>query len=146
MTKCQTGIIHHIELYVSNLQKSTEFWGWLLESLDYKVFQQWDHGISWIKENTYIVLVQTKQKYLDIPYNRCRTGMNHIAFYASSKEHIDQIVISLKEKGIKILYEDRHPYAGGKDIYAVYFEDPDRIKIELVAPEQTYSEYIRRNP
>jgi catechol 2,3-dioxygenase-like lactoylglutathione lyase family enzyme len=40
----------------------------------------------------------------------------------------------LKEKGIKILYEDRHPFAGGKEHYAVFFEDPDRIKVELVAP------------
>ncbi len=28
-----------------------------------------------------------------------------------------------------------HPYAGGDDHYAVYFEDPERIKVELVAPE-----------
>jgi hypothetical protein len=32
-----------------------------------------------------------------------------------------------------MVYE--HPYAGGTDHYAVYFEDPDRIKVEVVAPE-----------
>lgn len=30
-------------------------------------------------------------------------------------------------------YEDRHPYAGGPDYYAVFFEDPDRMKVEIVA-------------
>jgi catechol 2,3-dioxygenase-like lactoylglutathione lyase family enzyme len=32
-----------------------------------------------------------------------------------------------------ILYQDRHPHAGGENYYAVFFEDPDRIKVELVA-------------
>ncbi len=27
------GIIHPIELYVSNLKKSVEFWGWFLEEM-----------------------------------------------------------------------------------------------------------------
>ena len=40
----------------------------------------------------------------------------------------------LNAKGVTILYTDRHPYAGGQDYYAVFFEDPDRIKVELVAP------------
>jgi len=30
-----------------------------------------------------------------------------------------------------ILYADRHPHAGGPDSYAVFFEDPERIKVEL---------------
>ncbi|MBM7541239.1 catechol 2,3-dioxygenase-like lactoylglutathione lyase family enzyme [Amphibacillus cookii] len=41
----------------------------------------------------------------------------------------------LKKKGIKILYPNKHPFAGGDSHYAVYFEDPDRIKVELVSPE-----------
>lgn len=41
----------------------------------------------------------------------------------------------LKERGVHILYQDKHPFAGGDNYYAVFFEDPDRIKVELVAPE-----------
>lgn len=40
----------------------------------------------------------------------------------------------LRDKGVNILYTDTHPFAGGKEHYAVYFEDPDRMKVELVAP------------
>jgi hypothetical protein len=39
----------------------------------------------------------------------------------------------LRERGVTILYEDRHPYAGGDDYYAVFFEDPDRMKVEITA-------------
>ena len=28
-------------------------------------------------------------------------------------------------------YSDRFPYAGGDDNYTLFFEDPDRIKVEV---------------
>jgi len=32
------------------------------------------------------------------------------------------------------LYDERYPFAnGGNDYYALYMEDPDRIKVEFVA-------------
>lgn len=129
-----TGLIHHIELYVSNLKKSVDFWGWFLEDLGYHSFQKWDSGQSWKLGETYIVFVQVEERFLDIPYHRCRVGLNHLAFHADSRQQVDEITDKLKEKGIHLLYTDKHPFAGGNDYYAVYFEDPDRIKVELVAP------------
>ncbi|MGG3621999.1 VOC family protein [Bacillus gobiensis] len=127
-------MLHHIEIYVSDLEKSIDFWSWLLDDLDYSLFQKWDEGASWKYRDTYLVFVQAKEKYQDVPYHRCRVGLNHLAFHARSFEHVDQMTAKLKEKGIPILYEDKQPYAGGPQHYAVYFEDPDRIKVELVAP------------
>lgn len=129
-------MLHHIEIYVSDLKKSVPFWSWLLGELNYTLYQKWDEGISWKYGNTYLVFVQAKEKYQDVTYHRCRVGLNHLAFHAKSREHVDQMTEKLKEKGIPVLYEDRHPYAGGKQHYAVYFEDPDRIKVELAAPVQ----------
>jgi catechol 2,3-dioxygenase-like lactoylglutathione lyase family enzyme len=127
-------MLHHVEIYVSDLEKSIEFWDWFLITLGYEQYQKWEHGISWKYNETYLVFVQTEQRFLEIPYHRSRVGLNHLAFHAKSKEHVDSITKELEEKGISILYKDRHPYAGGKDYYAVFFEDPDRIKVELVAP------------
>lgn len=131
MTK---GLIHHIELYVSDLKKTSDFWGWFLEELGYEPFQKWEQGCSWKLDHSYIVFVQAEERFLDIPYHRCRVGLNHLAFHASSRQQVDDMTSVLKQKGITILYEKRHPYAGGETHYAVYFEDPDRIKVELVAP------------
>ncbi|WP_047984669.1 VOC family protein [Ornithinibacillus californiensis] len=129
------GIIHHIELYVSDLEKSTEFWGWLLEELGYNLFQTWNQGRSYKLKDSYLVFVQAEERFLDVPYHRKRVGLNHLAFYAESREHVDEVTNQLKEKGVTILYEDKHPYAGGEGYYAVFFEDPDRIKVEIVAPK-----------
>jgi catechol 2,3-dioxygenase-like lactoylglutathione lyase family enzyme len=127
-------MLHHIEIYVSNLRKTNEFWGWFLTELGYVKYQKWDYGTSWKYLETYIVFVQAEERFMDIAYHRCRVGLNHLAFHARSKEHVDEMTEALIEKGIPILYQNKHPYAGGKDYYAVFFEDPDRIKVELVAP------------
>ncbi|PLR76634.1 hypothetical protein CU633_14890 [Bacillus sp. V3-13] len=127
------GLIHHLEIYVSDLKKSIEFWEWFLTELKYQPFQKWDKGVSWKLGDTYIVFVQTEEKYLDIPYHRRRTGLNHLAFHASGRERVDEMAAKLAAQGIPLLYADQSPYAGGPDHYAIYFEDPDRIKIELVA-------------
>lgn len=129
------GEIHHIELYVSDLKKSTAFWRWFLtEVFDYKVFQQWEQGISFIFKETYIVLVQTEKKYLEPTYHRKRIGLNHLAFHCDSRQFVDELLSKLKGKNINILYPEKHPDEND-DYYAVYFEDPDRIKIEVVASE-----------
>ncbi|MCA9563474.1 MAG: VOC family protein [Myxococcales bacterium] len=129
----QVGALHHVEIYVSNLERSRVFWGWLLTELGYEKFQEWDQGTSWKCGETYLVFVQTEEAHLEPPYHRCKTGLNHLAFHAGSRENVDRLVRGLREREATLLYEDRHPYAGGEDYYAAFFEDPDRIKVELVA-------------
>ena len=130
------GKLHHIEIYVSDLERSQEFWGWLLKKLGYFLFQEFDGGKSWKLDETYIVFVQTQDRYLDVPYHRCRTGLNHLAFHAKSRQHIDELTDELKRRKVNILYQDKHPFAGGPDSYAVFFEDPDRIKVEVAATKE----------
>lgn len=128
------GLLHHIEIYVSNLENTIKFWGWFLGELGYEIYQKWENGQSWKLEETYIVFVQADEKYLDMPYHRCRVGLNHLAFHARSRKQVDKMTKELQQRNVKILYADKHPFAGGKDHYAVYFEDPDRIKVEFTAP------------
>jgi catechol 2,3-dioxygenase-like lactoylglutathione lyase family enzyme len=134
-------MLHHLEIYVSNLSKTKKFWGWFLFELGYNEYQSWEKGISWKYENTYIVFVQVEERYMDVSYHRCRVGLNHLAFHASSIEQVDHITNKLRELGVTILYKDKHPFAGGTSHYAVYFEDPDRIKVELVAPTNEHRDY-----
>lgn len=127
------GALHHVEIYVRDLEVTKSFWGWLLLKLGYTEYQTWDCGISYLLGETYIVFVQTEERFLDVPYHRCRSGLNHLAFHADSRGFIDELTRELKARGVTILYEDRHPYAGGSGYYAVFFEDPDRMKVEVVA-------------
>jgi len=127
------GSLHHVELYVEDLSIAKDFWGWLLLRLNYEVYQEWDAGISYKLGDTYIVLVQTEERFQSQKYHRCNSGLNHLAFHGESRAFVDKITSELRARGITILYEDRHPFAGGGDSYAVFFEDPQRMKVEICA-------------
>jgi hypothetical protein len=62
-------LLHHIEIYVSDLAKSAEFWNWLLTELGYAPYQKRESGIRWKYGHTYIVFVQVKERH------RCRVGL-----------------------------------------------------------------------
>ena len=111
-----------------------DFWEWLLGGLGYTRFQSWENGSSFKLGETYLVFVQVEDRFKDKSYHRCGVGLNHLAFQARSREQVDEVTRILEQREVPILYQDRHPYAGGGTHYAVYFEDPDRIKAELVAP------------
>ncbi len=124
--------MHHIEIYVSDLKRSRDFYGWLLPELGYLLFQEWENGFSYRKATFYLVFVQTREKYLPNSYNRCNVGLNHLAFHCDSKDKIEALRKQLIKKKTPMLYEDRYPYAGGEEHFALFFEDPDRIKLEIV--------------
>jgi Lactoylglutathione lyase and related lyases len=127
------GMLHHLELNVANLEQSVAFWGWLLEYLGYQVYQTWDNGRSWQLGATYLVFVQVEEAFSEMSYHRKQVGLNHLAFQVESTDEVDQIAQLLAENNIPMLYQERYPYAGGPKHYAVYFEDPNRIKVEIVA-------------
>lgn len=126
------GQLHHVELYASDLNASLDFWDWFLNELGYEVKNDWDEGRSWINGPTYVVLVQAGNP--DHPFNRQAAGLNHLAFHAASRDQVDELTAGVRERAdATVLYEDRHPYAGG--YYALYFECPEGIKVEVVGPE-----------
>lgn len=127
-------MINHVEIYVSNLSTSIQFWQWLLvDRLGYTVNQKWNKGISYtIDGGGYIVFVQAEPRRTQQSYNRTNVGLNHLAFSISDKKLLEQIRAELKDLNYQELYAENYPYAGGKKHYALYFEDPDRIKVELV--------------
>lgn len=73
--------------------------------------------------DTYIVFAQIVDRFLDVPYHRCRVGLNHLAFHADSRQQVDNISEKLKGKGITVLYTEQHPFAGADNHYAVYSND-----------------------
>lgn len=125
-------MLHHVEIYVSNLSQSRTFYNFLLPELGYSLYQEWPQGFSYKKAEQYIVFVQVEEKYADSTYHRCRVGLNHLAFHGGSREEVDQLRKDLLARDVTLLYDDRYPFAGGENHYALYFEDPDGVKIEVV--------------
>ncbi len=127
-------MLHHVELYVGNLERSLNFWTPFLTQLGYHEYQRWAAGVSYMYGNTYLCFVQAPAEQLAAGYHRRRVGLNHLAFHGESRAHVDELAAWVKSVGATILYEAAYPYAGGPGYYAFYCEDPDRIKVEVVAP------------
>ncbi|MEM7264170.1 MAG: VOC family protein [Planctomycetota bacterium] len=128
------GSLHHVELYVDSLETSRAFWEPFLSHFGYRVSQSWDEGISLQLGDTYLVLVQVEENHKSPTYHRKKVGLNHLAFHAESREQVDELTEWMKEHGHAVLYPDRHPFAGGPEYYALFCEDPNRLKVEVVAP------------
>ena len=133
------GGLHHLELWVPDLERSVRSWGWLLAELGYAPFQSWDAGRSWRQggagsRGPYVVIEQSKALTAQ-RHERQRPGMNHLALWAGSRVEVDTLVAAAPGHGWNLLFADRHPYAGGPDHYAAYLEDFDGYEVELVARE-----------
>jgi catechol 2,3-dioxygenase-like lactoylglutathione lyase family enzyme len=128
-------MLHHIELYVSDLERSIAFWTPFMEKLGYEA-ERWSEGMNYFagEQDPYICLLQASDAHLPAGYHRKRVGLNHLAFKARSREHVDELRQWMKEASCTLLYDDRYPFATAADYYAMYCEDPDRIKLEVVAP------------
>jgi catechol 2,3-dioxygenase-like lactoylglutathione lyase family enzyme len=124
-------VIDHLDLNVSDLQRSREFYEPLLRRLGYTPFDAGTGWCSFIEPNRrfYLVLVQTPLDHLHSGFHRKRIGVNHLAFAAPDRVSVDDLHAWLGERAIVPLYGG--PKQMG-DRYAIFFEDPDRLKVEYV--------------
>ncbi|MDF1800933.1 MAG: VOC family protein [Planctomycetota bacterium] len=128
--------MHHVEIYVSDLERSIAFWTPFLEQLGYAP-DRWSGGINYRRKGqTYLCFLPAPAEHLADGYHRKRVGLNHLAFTGESREQVDQLAAWAKAAGHPLLYEADYPYATGPGYYALYCEDPDRIKVEVVAPSE----------
>jgi catechol 2,3-dioxygenase-like lactoylglutathione lyase family enzyme len=127
------GNVQHIEINVSNFDRSKAFYHDFLEWLGYKQivggkdFAEWGNGEAGI-------FVTYLERYKDSGFHRGHVGLNHIAFHAKSRADVDRLHSEfLVPRSIKVLYGGPKEYPEyRKGYYAVYFEDPDRIELEFV--------------
>ncbi|WGD40058.1 VOC family protein [Streptomyces cathayae] len=132
MSRPTSGTLHHIELWVPDLDHALTSLGWLLEALGYTLTQSWDNGRSWHLGPTYLVLEQSRALTAD-RHDRCRPGLNHLAFHVEDDSTVERLATDAANHGWHLLFPDRHPHAGGERHYAAYLENDDGFEVELVA-------------
>lgn len=125
--------IHHLQLWVPDLARAEESWGWLLEQLGFTLERSWEHGRVWRLDGTGIVIEASPDMVPGMLHSRLRPGLNHVAFSVDSPEACAAIVTGAREHGWRQLDADaKHPLGKGLDV--AYLEDRDGFEVELVAP------------
>jgi len=130
----ETGMLHHVELWVPDLERGKAQWGWLLGELGYQQFQDWPAGRSWRLGVTYLVIEQSASMSAT-EHDRLRPGLNHLAFHAGPRQRVDALAASAPSHSWTLLFADKHPYAGGEDHYAAYLTNTDGFEVELIADD-----------
>jgi catechol 2,3-dioxygenase-like lactoylglutathione lyase family enzyme len=122
--------LDHVQLNVSDLLASTAFYQALLGPLGYELGPA---GEGWQvlkgREDS-LCLVQTDVEYLEPDFHRKRTGLNHLTFRIGTREAFQEYLQVLEQLRVPLLYGG--PLNREEQIIC-YFEDPDRIKIGVVA-------------
>ena len=128
-------MLHHVELYVSDLAASRRFWTGLLGHLGYRETASFDGGFTLAGDaETYLTFVQVADRHAGRSHHRCGVGLNHLAFRVADRAAVEALKEYCAREGVTTLYDDRYPFAnGGDDYFALFVEDPDRMKVEFVA-------------
>jgi len=130
--------VHHVDLVVSSIARSLPFYRELLAPLGY-------HRITEVEGEQgetvwYLggpdVAIGLREATTDGAFDRYRTGVHHLAFEAWSRSAVDERAEWLTAQGAEI-ESGPGEYGYMPGYYAVYFYDPDGIKLEIVhVPDQ----------
>ena len=127
-------MLHHLTLWVPDIDRAEPPWRWLLEELGYVLDRSLDRVLVFRHPSgTAVALEQSSDMVPGMLYSRLRPGVNHIAFRLDSASALDDIVAKAADHDWSLLPSDRHPIAGGARV--AYLEDVDGFEVELVAPD-----------
>jgi glyoxylase I family protein len=129
--------VDHLDLVVTDLERSLGFYRELLEPLGFtrasEIEGERGERVVYLggTGGASVSLRERQSEAHPTPYDRYGVGIHHVAFVAESREQVDERADWLRERGATIESEPaEYDYTPG--YYAVFFYDPDGIKLEIV--------------
>jgi len=130
------GGFHHFDLNVSDLAASKAIYGPVLGFLGYRMVKNDAAGCEWDLpgdgRGAALGLKLCDPALASLAHHRYAPGLHHLAWRASSRDDVDALHDLLIARGIPVLDPPAHYPQYSGDYYAVFFEDPDGIKLEFV--------------
>lgn len=130
-----TGWLHHVDITVSDLTCSTEFYDRVLPLMGFQRLPDCPEGPIW-RGNTVEVGLQRAHSEAPRQHDRYSPGLHHLAFGAPDRRAVDRLYEALQRLGVPILDPPAQYDQYVPGYYAVFFSDPDGIKLEYVFTPQ----------
>lgn len=119
--------VDHISMRVSDFARSKAFYAKLFDFLGFKVLDEFDDAIGWTNGKTRYWIGQADAQGKKHKYRIGDVGVHHYAVELRSRKDVDALQAFLKKLGATIVDPAGEYY---EDYYAVFFLDPDGIKLE----------------
>ena len=120
----------HIKMSVSDIEKSKRFYKEYFTKLKYLLVKETDSSAGWVSPQGFGFWIEEAQK--KEPAHIFGTpGLHHVCFMLESEKEVDEIYEWLKDRGTSITDPPAHYPEYTEKYYAVFFFDPDGIKLEV---------------
>ena len=128
------GVVHHIDLTVRDVAASAPFYEALLGFLGYARVKQEAALHVWdlMRDGRVAGGVALRAARSERRHDRYSAGLHHLAFHAADRADVDRAHVLMKEQGATILDPPAEYPQYGAGYYAVFFADPDGLKLEVV--------------
>ena len=126
--------VHHVDLVVSSIERSLPFYRDLLAPLGYHHVSEveGERGETiWYLGGRDVIEVGLRDAQSTGDVDRYRVGLHHLAFEAWSRAVVDERAEWLRARDATI-ESGPQEYAYVRGYYAVFFYDPDGLKLEIV--------------
>ena len=120
----------HIQLTVSDMDRSMPFYERLLHFLDMKTIFRGPEFFYCVGSRTGVAITPAAPEFRDELFHQRRVGLHHFCFRARSREDVDAIHGLAVELGAAIVHAPQEDARFAPGYYSVLFEDPDGIRIE----------------
>src|SRR5687768_12502862 len=121
-----TGV-DHLVIRVSDYNKSNQFYSQLFTFLGFEISDEYQDAIGWTNGKTRFWIGPADAQGKKRKYRIGDVGFHHYAFQLRSRKDVDALQRFLKEIGATIVDPAAEYY---DDYYAVFFLDPDGLKLE----------------
>lgn len=128
--------IDHLVLSVGDFAGSKAFYDKLLGFLGFKRKYDYADMAGWSNGKTLFWIAAADEQGRKRTYRKGDIGFHHYAFELASRKDVDALGAFLEQNGMTVLDPPGEYY--GRNYYAVYFADPDGMKLEAMiwAPPQ----------
>lgn len=120
--------IDHLVIRVSDYQRSKDFYGRLFTFMGFEVSDEYPDMIGWTNGKTRFWIGAADAQGRKHKYRIGDVGFHHYAFQLRSRKEVDELQAFLQNDLHATIVDPADEYYD--DYYAVFFLDPDGLKLE----------------
>jgi catechol 2,3-dioxygenase-like lactoylglutathione lyase family enzyme len=122
--------IDHLVIRVGDFERSKTFYDSVLGFLGFKRKYEYDGAAGWSNGKTLFWIGQADAEGKKHQHRTGNIGFHHYAFELGKRKDVDDLNQHLQAIGVKVVDPPADYPEYGDGYYAVYFLDPDGLKLE----------------